>query len=279
MHLSILVVSLLISFTAAVTSKMKLLVPLYFNPMGDSLKQWQQVGNATQKVNIISIINLDGGPDIVAKNDTYIKALTQLKTQNQQNKGSYSIGYVLFANRSISDVQADIVKYSKWPKEYRLNGVFIDKQSTNKSLVANYYTQIYNYTKTVFNDSNALVVSNMQKTFPVEFFCSDGLKNNKSCLGKRVLDIGVAFEGNYESWESNHDLEPYMTSYLNSTQLAAMVYDCSNADDMKEMISDAIESNIGYVYVTDQTALDKKRLYSRLPVYFKDEVDYIASLK
>lgn len=274
----ILISSLYCLTTAAVSTKVKLLVPLYMDPYDEGLTNWQQIGNAVSKINIISIINPENGPGKnIAKDPDYVSALTNLKKQNRQSGGSYMIGYVYTksGSRAMSAVQADILKYSQWPEQYRPDGIFFDEVSDQKSKVA-YYDQIYAYAKSLFG-SSSIVITNPGTTFPVEYFCSSGFKNNV-CAGNPATDVGVTFESSYNDWLSDHSMEPY-TKSLKSTQLAMIVYGCPTSANMRDLINQAVSLNIGYVYVSDQLLSSTSDPYSKLPTYFNDEVNLIASLK
>lgn len=275
----ILILSIAISLLleAAVSkTKMKLIVPLYMDPSSNQNKSyWQQVSNATSQVNIITIFESPDSTrtDYKSVFQDYVNALTDLKKQNQKNNGSYVIAYVETRNgqRPLSAIQNNILKLSAWPKAYRPDGIYYLGNFDDISTLS-YYYQIYDYAKSAFKSDDTIVAGEALNKFPIEVFCSSGVKSNKTCVGKRALDIGAFYYFSLSDFQDNY-YESTVNS-LNRNRIASFFMNCSSTDDMMAIINETNGSNTGYVFVTD----DETEYFPKLPDYFQDEVDAIASL-
>lgn len=252
----------------ALNSNIKLLVPLFIDP-NNSDTRWKIIENASSQVNLITVIHPGNttGQQPDDHDSNYRSVLTNLKQTYTKNGGSHLIGYIFTGNGTtpIDQVTKSIDAYFSWPESYRVDGIFLDEASENLTLLA-YYQHIYNYTKSLFGNSS-LVVTNTGINFPLDYICSSHA--NKECVGLRATDIGVTFENTSDAW-MNYTLN-YYTKLISKSNLAVLVKNCSSSVDMKRAIDKAVNSNVGYVYVTDQ--LD----WGSLPRYFQEQVDYVAS--
>lgn len=279
MNNKLLIVILILSIRKSlllVSTKTKLIVPLFMDPSSNQNKSyWQQVSNATSQVNIITIFaNPDSTrTDYKSVFQDYANALTDLKKQNQKNNGSYVIAYVetRYGQRPLSAIQNDILKLSAWPKAYRPDGIYYYGNFDDINTLS-YYYQIYDYAKSAFKSDDTIVVGEALNNFPIEVFCSSGVNSNKTCVGKRALDIGAFYYFSLSDFQDNY-YESTVNS-LNRNRIASFFMNCSSGDDMREILNQTSGSNTGYVFVTD----DATEYFPKLPDYFHDEVNLIASL-
>ena len=223
----------------------------------------KKVSEAARKINIVAVINLGNAskPD-----SNIIKDLTKLKNSFKVYRGSYMLGYVPtdFGARPISEVKSDILDYSKWPQAYRPNGVFFDEQSRNVKDLG-YYKVIYDYAKSKFDQRSSLVFTSPKSNLPNEYFCE--------CV--RSSDSAVVFENSYSKWNMKRKFHQSMKA-RNRSENSAMVYACPK-DRMQVVIREAVASNVEYVYVSDEVKTARNVLWSRLPTYFDEEIEFIAS--
>lgn len=222
----------------------------------------KRVSEAARKINIVAVINVGN----VSKPDSnIIKDLTKLKNSFKVYRGSFILGYVStdFGNRPISEVKSDILDYSKWPQAYRPNGVFFDEQSKSVKDLG-YYKVIYDYAKSKFDQRSSLVVTSPKSNLPNEYFCE--------CV--RSSDSAVVFENSYSKWRKRKFHQSMKAR--NRSEHSALVYACPQ-ERMQVVIREAVASNIEYVYVTDEVKTARNGFWSKLPTYFDEEVDFIAS--
>lgn len=256
----------------AFESRMKLIVPLLFQP-SHSDSRWQAVANASSQINVISIIKPKNLHQQSLPDTNYQSSLTNLKQTNLQNAGSYILAYISagFGTRNLTDIKSDILKYSSWPENYRVDGIYLDEiyldfNTWKNKKRALKYREIYRYIKEIFGNQS-LVISNlaeMDRNIRREYVCE-----NENFLGVCFTDIAVTFLDIYKNWMN---YEVTSDSIARNHRQAVIIHGCLNYKEMKKAIKKADESNIGYVFATGNFQWDT------LPSYFLGQVEYTASL-
>src|SRR2546423_1244987 len=105
--------------------RVRLLVPAYFYPAGEGLKDWERLFTASAHVPITAIVNPASGPGKDA-DPNYVKLLQRAK----EHKGLTLVGYVgtSYGKRKLDDVKADV---DRWLKLYpSIHGIFFDEQAS-----------------------------------------------------------------------------------------------------------------------------------------------------
>lgn len=113
-----------------------ILIPYYIYPTATELDKLLAPFKSITNVPLIVILNPNSGVGS-SKDLTYVNAVITIKNANAQPVGYISTRY---ANRPISEVEAEIDKYISW---YNVSGIFFDEEGSN----ANYYTQLTTYAK------------------------------------------------------------------------------------------------------------------------------------
>ena len=226
----------------------KMAIPLY----SESLSDWYQVFNTSSNGRIV-VLNANYGPGS-AYDPTYA-----LIAKLAQQTGTTVLGYVYtnYADGSIpvSEVEQWISDWYNW---YHVDGIFFDEvQSTCTNQSIQYYTALYNYTKS--EPGSNIVVLNPGN--PIG-----------ACYGP-ISDIIVTFEGNYADYLSNYDNASW-TSYYPASHFWHIVYNATTLAQMQYTIQLASQRRAGWIYVTDGLAHNVNAL-GRLPIYLCQEAQYL----
>ena len=237
---------------------LKILLPLYIYPnwYEPDNYTWSQVVAAAQRVPIVAIINPNNGPDGNPPNSDYAKGLKDLKQADVT-----TIGYVYtkYGDRPIAEVKHDIDLYYQY---FGVKGIFLDESSSSATEI-DYYQDIYRYIKA--KGDRELVVIN------------PGTHTDREYLTRPAADTSVIFENYSYAWE---EYQP--PSYVDGNQsehFAILVHSVPDAATMKSYLDRAVERNIGYVYVTNDSPIeDDGDPWNSLPPYWQEEVDYVFDL-
>jgi len=233
----------------AATPRLQLLVPAYFYPSGPGLQAWQHLVEAASKVKIVVIANVSNGPGD-QRNADYYPIL-----QTARNTGIRVVGYVSthYGNRRLPEVKLEI---DRWVEFYpQINGFFFDQQSTEARDVT-FYTVIRDYARQKVKD--ALVINN------------PGALCDEIYFAQAVSDVTCIFA----SFEGFNQLRPPPPLWqYNPSRFAALTYQISDAKAMRQVINDAINKHIGYLYVSDVPKGSNP--WAQLPVYWDEEIEAV----
>lgn len=240
------------------SNRLKILMPLYSYPNWYAPDRyiWQEVIAAAKKVPIVAVINPNNGPDGDRPNQDYQKGLNDLR-----KAGITILGYVYtkYGDRPLSQVKYDIDLYSR---HFDVDGIFFDEAASNKEKLA-YYQQLYQYTKS--QSKLKTVVLNQ------------GTSTDEVYFQTPATDIAVIFENYGKAW-----LEDRPRNYVNKyhkERFSTLIHTVTDSVTMKKYIDRAVERNMGYIYITDDSPDSSDRdPWNSLPSYWQEEVDYIHSL-
>jgi Spherulation-specific family 4 len=236
---------------APAARRLRLLVPAYIYPAGEGRKQWQRLGDAAAKVDLVVIVNPDTGPGI-ERNSVYASAIAEAA-----DRGVKLVGYVStqYADRPAAKVKADI---DAWVRFYpRIIGFFLDQQPRDPGHAA-YFAEISTYARGKLRD--ALVITN------------PGIPCDEAYLARRASDLVCVF-ANFEGF-GPFEMPAYLKGY-DPSHYAALVYQVADAESMSTMLKEAIIKRIGYIYVTDGKQPSQ---WGRLPAYWDAEVEAVTRL-
>lgn len=226
------------------------LVPAYFYPAGNGLKDWNRLMDAAKSISLIAIANPNSGPG-AAPDQNYSDVLAQAK-----GAGIQIIGYVStnYGKRSAAEIKADV---DRWVSYYpEATGIFFDEQSSGDNEIV-FYSELFAYARSKFN--NALVVGN-PGGIPSERYFSEAR-----------ADIECIFESDKgfnsftpPSWAGNYSPDRFCVLLLR----------ISNSDFMKK-VRKAVKLGMGNIYVTDDKLSNP---WDRLPSYWEQEVETLKQL-
>ena len=239
-------------------NSLKILLPLYIYPNWYEADNyiWSQVTNAAEKVPIVAIINPHNGPDGSPPNQDYARGLEDLN-----RAGVKMLGYVYtkYGDRPLAEVKQDIDLYYQ---HFGVKGIFLDESASSENQIA-YYQDIYRHIKA--KDAQAQVVIN------------PGTHTDAVYLTSPAADTAVIFENFSDNW-NRYQPRPYV-SRQPSQHFAGLIHSVPDAATMKSHIDQAIERNIGYIYITDDRPdRGDGDPWNSLPTYWQEEVTYIQSL-
>ena len=225
--------------------KLRLLVPAYFFPAGPSLEDWNRIFRAADKVPMTVIINPSSGPGEAAE-PSYLEVIRRARSAHIT-----TVGYVntQYAKRPEDEVRADIEKWGRFYPE--IGGIFLDAQAPGVEKLE-YYRALRALIGTRFD--RGLAVTNPGSV------CSEAY------FSRPATDTACVFEFP-EKFDQFH-LPPWGTLYR-AGSFAALPYGVEGEDQMREYLSQAARTNLGYVYVTDAKGTNP---WGRLPRYWEAEV-------
>jgi hypothetical protein len=216
--------------------RIRISIPSYFSP--GSL--WD-TAISDAPATAIMIMNPSNGPG-----SSYDSSFGDTVSR-AQDEGIGVLGYVytLYGGRSSAEIKAEIDDYTIW---YGVDGIFLDEVS-NDAADLEYYQDLTNYIR---SKSGSFIMIN-PGTVPDEVYMS-------------VADMVVVFEGTYSSYQAE-TFPAWMDGY-SKDRFQHMVYDTPEAD-FQGAWSQAMGHNVGYVYITDDTAPNP---WDSLPSYWDSEV-------
>ena len=247
---------------AAATS-LSMLYPLYNYPTwwNPDSYIWDDIAAANGTIDITAVINPSDGPGgIGSPNTDYQKGLTDLTAGNVD-----TLGYVFteWGNRDIDDVKADIIKYNNDFNpgvDYAVTGIFFDQVSTSTNGdILSYYSELQDFVKNSAEASNLDFVAFNHGTNAPEIYLS-------------LADVNMIFQGTYLDWVS-YNTDTYVANY-SSSHFGSLVYSTGEVADMQNAIDLALDRNIGFSFVTDDTLSNP---WDGFPSYWDDEVNYMAT--
>ena len=229
---------------------MRISVPLYSNPN----EEWNQVVSSSPTTGIL-IINPNFGPGY-SPDPVYASAI-----QTAQQKGIKVLGYVY---TSYADGSVPVSKVENWIKEwyswYHVDGIFFDEvNSTCSNQTVNYYTALYNYTKSQTGPD--IVILN-----------PGGPAGN--CYAS-ISDILVTFEGDYSGFINHYIADNWTLSYP-ANRFWQIVYNATTLSEVQNAVQLASQRDSGWIFVTNGLSIGVNAL-GRLPPYFCQEVEVVNS--
>jgi hypothetical protein len=245
--------------SATVTTPVKILIPLYAYPTWYEPETyiWKDIVTAAKDVAISVIINPNNGPDGKPPNQDYARGLEDLRRADLTILGYV---YTKYGERPIEQVKRDIELYHQ---HYHLEGIFLDEAASGVDKLG-YYQEIYRYIKTKTNLERVVI--------------NPGTHTAENYLSQAAADTVVIFEQNSQAWQE-YQPQPYVNGYP-AENFASLIHSVPDAATMKRHIDRAVERNIGYVYVTDDSlSTANGDPWDSLPSYWQQEVEYIRSLK
>jgi Spherulation-specific family 4 len=231
--------------------RLRLLVPAYFYPVRDGLKDWQRLSDAAVDVPIVAIVNPASGPG------KKVDATYQDVLAKARKAGVTLIGYVStsYAKRPAADVKADV---DRWVEFYpNIQGIFFDEQTSRADKV-DYYADLAQHARGKID--KALIVANPGTVCASEY------------LTKPTADVVCVFE---HHTEFDKFKLPTWAEKLPAERFAALPYKTADAELMRTRVAAAVSGKIGYLYVTDD---EGNNPWDRLPTYWPDLVEAVKQV-
>lgn len=233
------------------TTTLQLLVPAYFYPAGDGLKDWERLLAAARDVPIVAIANPASGPGERA-DANHAKIISRAA-----RAGVKIIGYVStrYAKKPLPTVKAEV---DRWRNFYpSIGGIFFDEQTGDAAQVE-YYRQAFVHCREKIEDG--FVASN------------PGVPCDAGYIATAKADLICVFE-NHQGFDAFQP--PAVWGAKERRHAAALAYDTMNADQMRDRARRAAELQLGYFYATDDNGANP---WDRLPGYWEDEVKAILEV-
>jgi hypothetical protein len=227
---------------------LRLLVPAYFYPAGDGLKQWDRILDSPAAPLTVAIANPNSGPGGKA-DPNYAKVIEQARRH-----GVTVIGYVStkYGTRPLHEVKGDV---DRWSSSYPgIAGIFFDEQASAADQVL-YYVALYDY---VHKERGlSLVVTNPGTECAEEYVARPA--SDVVCLVEAAKSLRA-----YRP--------PAWTDHYSAERFAALLCKTGTPEQMQQVVGELRTSNIGYCFVTDS---DEHSPWDRLPRYWEAEVEAV----
>lgn len=253
------------SFTIAAEPQLQILCPLYQYPQwydAAEFRFWDKVADASYQVPITVIINPASGPGGGPPNPDYQQGLAVLRSGGQIT----ILGYVDTnrGERPLHEVKADVDLYAE---HFEIDGVFFDQVASGPRELA-YYQEIYTHVKAANFQAAKMVVIN------------PGNQVYERYLSLPVCDTAVIFENTVSNettgWPDLSSIQAAREGYLNKyprTKFGMLIHSVPDVELMKTLLDQTVASNIGYVYITDDTLPNP---WDQLPTFWDEIVNDIA---
>jgi hypothetical protein len=226
---------------------LRLLVPAYFYPAGEGLKDWERLLAAAAKTPIVAVVNPASGPGEKA-DPAYVALLARAKGRPRLTL----IGYVdtNYGKRPPVEVKADV---DRWLRIYpSIEGIFFDRQASAAGLVR-HFADRYRHVRQPRR--LRLVVTN------------PGTICAEAYLATPATDVACLFEG-FEDFAAFR-LPKWAAKYP-SERFAALVYRVGDAEQIHQFVTSVARKGLGTLYIADAAGANP---WDRLPVYWKGEVE------
>ncbi len=220
-----------------------IIVPLYSFPTDDNGNIWASVYSASQEVPIDVIWGM------VDTLDAPIYRVYTDWLKKSKYIGLYAYVATTSGEREMQDVKNEIDFYAN---NFNIDGIFFDEVTSDSQYIP-YYRNIVSYAKQNPKIKKAILNSSYA---PVDF------------LEKTDGDVLIIFENYGSDWD-NFTVQDY--NPMLPEEKAVIVSNVNSSTRMEEIINEAVENNIGHIFVTD-------RGYDFLPSYWNDEVNLIKEI-
>jgi hypothetical protein len=246
---------------AADEAPLRLLVPAYFYPAGDGLKEWEKLIAAhdpARRVEVVVVANIDSGRPGKAVNADYARVIKQAAAKGVRVVAYVDSGY---GKVPLEQVKGHVADYFRLYPE--VSGVFVDQQSSDGALVAPYYAPLRRHVLTL--RPGALVVTNAG-TVCDERYLSDGKE-------RTAADVVVVYENSEAAMPFARFRPPEWAKKYPPERFAMLAHTSAELKD----VAQAREKHVGWVYVTDKEG-PPGNPWDRLPKYWADEVRRVGEL-
>jgi hypothetical protein len=231
--------------------KMSLLVPAYFYPAGQGLKDWDRMIASASVGPITAIVNPASGPG-QAVDPNYVTVV------DRAVKGKLAlIGYVSthYTEHPLADAKADI---DRWLALYpQVGGFFFDEQASDVARIG-YYLDLAAHARSRL--SGARIVAN------------PGTTCDEAYVARKTSDVVCLFE-NSRGFDAYRP--PPWTSKYDPGRFAVIPYAIPQAEAMRRVLKEAETHRAGVVFVTDASGANP---YDRLPLYWGDELKAVEAM-
>lgn len=235
----------------AAPPKLKILVPAYFYPAGDGLKNWDALITSSSKAPIVAIVNPASGPG--KKADPNYTAVVQKATVSSLTL----IGYVStsYGKRAAAQVNADV---DHWLKLYPgLQGFFFDEQASDAKHVS-YYTGIADHARKAL--PKAMLVAN------------PGTLCDESYFKKGTADAWCVFE---DGKPPSAYTPPAWAGNYPASRFNLLSYAQKDASAIPAAVQTAVDKRIGLIFITDDTLPNP---WDTLPPYWDSLVTTVGNI-
>jgi serine/threonine protein kinase len=229
--------------------RLRLLVPAYFYPGGEDLKEWEKLINSPAASATVAIVNSSSGPGENA-DPNYANIIERAK-----QRGVTVIGYVptKYAKLPLEIVKADV---DKWIKFYPgIQGIFFDEQASMADKVQ-YYVSLYQHAK---GRGLSLVITNPGNMCVEDYFA------------QRAADVVCIAD---VTKEFRLQKLPRWADHYPARSFAAVLCQI-DAAKMERYILEMRDKKIGYCYITDG---HDPNPWKGLPRYWEDEVKAVLKV-
>lgn len=223
-----------------------LLVPAYFYPDGEGLKQWDRLIASAGRTHIVAIANVESGPGKLADLN-YVKIIDRARRADIRVIGYVSTKY---AKRALQEVKADVLQ---WVRFYpAIDGVFFDEQASDAGHIE-YYASLYQQVRSELGRN--LVVTN------------PGTVCAEAYVARPAADLVCLAEGGKDFSKSPF---PAWVSRYPASRFAAQIIKTEDPEQMRQYVREMATKNVGYGYITDGS---QPNPWGRLPPYWEIEVE------
>jgi Spherulation-specific family 4 len=232
----------------------RLLVPAYFYPAGEGLKDWDRLIASADRTPIVAIVNPASGPG-KRVDENYTKVFSKAQRTKAVLIGYVTLGY---AKRPASAVKAEV---DRWLELYPgTQGIFFDEQPS-QAIDAATVGECIAYARGKLGRS-ALLVTNPGVVCAREYLGGDD--GSVACLFEH--------EKGFAAYRP-----PAWAKSVGAGRLAVLGYHVATKDQMRMFLRDSVEKLAANVYVTDATIANGNP-WDRLPTYWDDEVNEAMAL-
>ncbi|KAF4548861.1 Hypothetical protein D9617_25g061910 [Elsinoe fawcettii] len=228
-----------------------IIFPLYLWPGPNAWKPLYEQIDKYPNVNFNIIINPNSGPGTTGgapPAQTWIDAIAKLNAKPNTQLLGYT--HVLWGNRTLASVRADINAYASW-SNYKganigLDGIFFDESPSSTS------PQLISYMKTLSTTArNKLSSPNKRIVF-----------NPGVAVGKEyyaLADTIVGFENYYSAFAINSSGFPINTVKAGTKAKTAFIIQgfSGTAQQQKQIVTAMTGNNITGIYISTQGSYDK----------------------
>ncbi len=252
-HFSLITLGLIVSAgaTPPKAPKLTLLVPAYFYPSGQGLRDWNRMIASASIAPITAIVNPASGPGKAI--DTNFVAV--LKRAGQAKLAL--VGYVSthYTEHALEDAKADI---DRWLQFYpQIGGFFFDEQASDVTKIG-YYTKLAAHARAAL--AGARLISN------------PGTVCAEPYVARSTSEVVCLFE-NSQGFDA-YQPPPWAANY-GPERFAVIPYAIPRIEGMRRVLRAAVSQRTGVIYVTDASGVNP---YDRLPSYWDDEVQAVAAI-